>query len=220
MDWNRSETVALATNDCAHCQGLGMKPSRGGRLAPCNCVFRGIFRICFQKFQKCVNKEKHRCRVTGEVYGSNGVRRIVWGRKDEEYIADFYLVTRRNLSEQEWQVFNYHFLLGADWKLCCSKLKMDKGSFFHMVYRIQHRLGRVFREIEPYPLFPLDEYFRGSTRHMCPKNEGGKPLETLASAPQPAVPLRPPLRPALPLRPAAVRRMTWRPEPALLPRAA
>ena len=38
---------------------------------------------------------------------------------------------------------------------------MDRGTFYHEVYRIQERLGRVFRELEPYALFPVDEYFNG-----------------------------------------------------------
>jgi hypothetical protein len=84
--------------------------------------------------------------------------------KDEEYMADFILVTRRSLDETEYRMFNYHYLLGADWKLCCRKLGMDRGDFFHEIYRIQRKLGRVYRELQPYALFPLDEYFGGSVR--------------------------------------------------------
>ena len=87
-----------------------------------------------------------------------------WCRKDEEYIADFLLVSRRSLDAAEYRIFNYHFLLGADGGLCCRKLKMDPGDFYHAIYRIQERLGLVFRELEPYALFPLDEYFHGSHR--------------------------------------------------------
>jgi hypothetical protein len=87
-----------------------------------------------------------------------------WGRKDEEYMADFILVSRRSLSEADFSIFKYHFLLGADWKLCCRKLGVDRGNFFHAVYRIEQELGRVFRETEPYGLFPLDEYFHGTLR--------------------------------------------------------
>ncbi len=89
--------------------------------------------------------------------GSN--RRAVWGRKDEEYIADFCLVSKRVLDEFEYELFRFHFLLGADWKLCCRRLKIEKGHFFHSVYRVEQKLGRAFRELEPYPLYPLDEYF-------------------------------------------------------------
>ena len=87
-----------------------------------------------------------------------------WGRKDEEFIADFCLVARRVLDESEHKLFRYHFLLGADWKLCCRKLGLERGNFFHSVYRIEQKLGRVFRELEPYSLFPLDEYYSGPSR--------------------------------------------------------
>jgi hypothetical protein len=86
-------------------------------------------------------------------------RRQAWGRKDEEYVADFILIARRTLTPEEYKVFNYHFLLGADWRLCTRKLKMDRGTFFHAVYRVQQILGRTFRELEPFGLYPLDEYF-------------------------------------------------------------
>ena len=45
---------------------------------------------------------------------------------------------------------------------------MDRGTFFHSVYRIEHKLGRVFAELEPYALFPLDEYFGGMTHEPAP----------------------------------------------------
>jgi hypothetical protein len=91
-------------------------------------------------------------------------RPSTWGRKDEEYIADFSLVSQRALDEFEKRLFRYHFLLGADWKLCARKLGIDRGNFFHAVYRIEQKLGRTFRELQPYPLFPLDEYFYGPSR--------------------------------------------------------
>jgi hypothetical protein len=96
--------------------------------------------------------------VRFEIVGGQS-RRPVWGRKDEEYIADFCIVSKRFLDEFEYKLFRFHFLLGADWRLCCRQLEMEKGVFFHAVYRIQQKLGRAFRELKPYALFPLDEYF-------------------------------------------------------------
>jgi len=116
-------------------------------------------------------------RVSLEHTGSGGARRYTWGRKDEEYIADFTLVSRRTLTTDEYTIFKYHFLLGADWKLCCRKLKMDRGNFFHAVYRIQQKLGKVFRELEPYALYPLDEYF-GSSRKLGPISVPPPPTES------------------------------------------
>jgi len=119
-------------------------------------------------------------------------RRAVWGRKDEEYIADFCSVSRHNLSDFEYKIFRFHFVLGADWRLCCRQLKMDKGVFFHAVYRIQQKLGRAFREVRPYALFPLDEYFGPVVRKEPPPESKNAPC--LPSPMKKRRALRPPLR--------------------------
>ncbi len=152
---------------CKQCHGSGLRLARKGALAPCNCVLRTIFRICYNRFIKCVTQEKHLSRTSVEPHAGQA-RPSTWGRKDEEYIADFCLVSRRTLTDFEHQLFRWHFLLGADWKLCARKAGIDRGNFFHAVYRIEQKLGRVFRELEPYALFPLDEYFHGPSRLVTP----------------------------------------------------
>jgi hypothetical protein len=82
-------------------------------------------------------------------------------RKREEYLADFTLVTQRALDEFEYKLFRYTFLLGADWRLCTRFLDMDRGTYFHHVYRIEQKLGRCYADLEPYALYPVDEYFGG-----------------------------------------------------------
>jgi len=167
MEWTRSEALALAMHRCVLCHGSGLRLARKGSLAPCNCVLRSIFRICFKRFERCVTQERHLSRAGLEVHAGRS-RPESWGRKDEEYIADFCLVAKRNLDEAEYRLFRYHFLLGADWKLCSRRLQMDRGNFFHSVYRIEQKLGRTFRELEPYPLFPLDDYYHGPSRISSP----------------------------------------------------
>jgi len=88
----------------------------------------------------------------------------MYSRKQEEYMADFCIVSRRALSDHDYKLFRYVFLLGADWRLCIAKLNTDRGTFFHDVYRIEERLGRYYAEMTPYPLYPLDEYFGGAIR--------------------------------------------------------
>src|SRR5438309_7825929 len=149
---------------------------------------RAIFRICYDRFLRCVMQEKHLSRVSLEP-GPGRQRPSTWGRKDEEYIADFSLIARRTLDDFEHRLFRYHFLLGADWKLCTWKLHIDRGNFFHAVYRIEQKLGRVFRELEPYSLFPLDEYFGGT-------KEPSRPVP-VDPADWRATPIRPPLMPRL-----------------------
>jgi len=166
MQWTRSETLALAQQSCTFCYGLGLRPGRSGASTPCNCVFRAVFRACYARFRHCASKEKYISRVSLEA-NPGRQRKSVWGLKNEEYIADFCLVSRRTLDEYEYTIFKYHFLLGADWKLCCRKLNIDRGTFFHEVYRIQQKLGRTFRELEPHALFPLDEYFNGAGKILA-----------------------------------------------------
>lgn len=163
MEWNRSETLILAANTCTTCRGKGLHAGRGGAATPCNCVLRTIFRECLNRFQHCSSKEKSMSKVTMET-GKGKERRGVWGRKDEEYIADFLSVSRRALSENEHRLFRYHYLLAADWKMCCRRLNIDRGTFYHEIYKIQEKLGRTYRDLQPYGLFPLDEYFRGATK--------------------------------------------------------
>jgi hypothetical protein len=164
MEWTRSDTIALAMQCCSECHGLGLKSNLRGTSSPCNCVLRAVFRACYARFRHCASKEKHMSQASLEVIsGKDSVR--TWGRKDEEYIADFCQVSRKALDEFEYRVFKYHFLLGADWRLCTRKLEMDRGNFFHSVYRVEQKLGKVFRELQPYGLYPVHEYFHG-TRQM------------------------------------------------------
>lgn len=178
MEWTRSETLGLASVQCTTCHGLGLRRAKRDKEVPCNCVLRSIFRACFRRFRKCVEKEKHLSQCTMHFTGGRE-RSMSWGRKDEEYIADFLLMVRRLLSDDEYRIFKFHYLLGADWRLCCLKLKMDRGDFFHYIYRMEARLGRAFREVEPYGLFPLDEYFHGATKEFVatvPQRQGPMPL--------------------------------------------
>jgi hypothetical protein len=152
----------LAAQSCTFCFGRGLRSGRRGQNSPCACVLRHIFRVCHARFCLCLDKEKHLSQVSlTRIPGSK--RGLSFGRKDEEYIADFLLLSRRNLDAEEMPVFKAHMLMGADWKLCCRQLNLDRGSFFHIVYRIMHKLGRLFFETRPYALFPIDSYYECQT---------------------------------------------------------
>jgi hypothetical protein len=145
------------------------------REAPCNCVFRAIFRACFNRFRECAELGAHTSTVSLEFCDGHDGRRT-YARKREEYIADFSLVSRRLLEDADHQIFRYYFLLGADWKICCSRMKLDRGNFFHSVYRIEQKLGRAYAELEPYALYPLDEYFGAVIKKEACKSLLADPL--------------------------------------------
>lgn len=190
MQWDRSKTVGLARVSCRFCHGYGLRLVRKGKEVPCHCVFRAIFRACYHRFRECASKATHTGTVSLEFCPGKEGRRT-YSRKREEYIADFCLVSRRALDDLDYRIFRFHYLLGADWKLCCRKLGMDRGLFFHAVYRIQQKLGRTFAELEPFALFPLDEYFSGMVHRKtasalpAPSNRGprlGRPVRLPLSA--------------------------------------
>lgn len=178
FEWNRSNTLIHGQANCTHCKGMGARlTTRNSEVKPCKCALRSIFRKCFDRFRAICEQERE---------GSpRKTAPLTWSRVREEYVADFILMTERTLSPAEYKLFRIHFLLGADWKLCTKKLNIDKGLFFHAVYRIQEKLGRAFTETEPYGLFPLDEYFGGTVRNDIHK----KPVN-----PTPSRALRPPVR--------------------------
>lgn len=136
-------------------RNLGRGPER-----PCSCVFRAIFRACYRRFRDFASQSVDAGLVSLEhIQGPLGRR--VYSLKREEFMADFNLIARRALTENDYRLFRYTFLLGADWSLCASRLNMDRGNYFHAVYRVEAILGRHFTEVQPYPLYPLDEYFGG-----------------------------------------------------------
>lgn len=188
MEWTRSQTLALALHSCAQCRGSGLRLGKTAGVSPCNCVFRAIFRICYDRFIQCVRQERYLSKVRLEPHRGRQ-RPSTWGRKDEEYIADFSLIARRVLEAEEHRLFQFHFVLGADWKMCSRRLGIDRGNFYHAVYRIEQKLGRTFRELEPYPLFPLDEYFHGASKIGPPQPAGRELFQDVPAHlrfPQPA----------------------------------
>jgi hypothetical protein len=176
MEWNRSEVLGLSREKCTSCEGTGVRETKDGDTA-CACVLRAIFRICYNRFIECTGSGTEAGRMSPN-YAMTCDRAAAWGRKDEEYCADFILVARRTLTEEEYKIFKFHFLLGADWRLCCRRLKMEKGNFFHAIYRIMAKLGKTFRELQPYALYPLASYFSStmqtatSTKVVAIKPEG------------------------------------------------
>ena len=180
MEWNQSDVLALAMEKCTTCNGFGMKPARSGKSAACNCVYRSIFRICYDRFKVSESRKERISRPNLE-HTASPHGKMSWGRKDEEFVADFLLVAKRTLTEAEHKIFRYRFLLGADWRLCCRKLKMEKGLYFHALYRVTAKLGRTFAELEPYALYPVATYFHGERGPARAKVVSIRPQQSLSS---------------------------------------
>lgn len=186
MQWNRSELYFLAQRSCALCGGIGTRDLHEADPTPCGCVYRAAFRACFERFRLCIDRGRHVSQASLERIGSGPANRAAWSRKDEEFIADFELVSRRYLDDWHHRVFRYFFILRADWKLCARRLGIDRGNFFHAVYRVEERLGKVFSDLEPYALFPPRDYFvlrlPQPARSCRPETEAASPVTKIPKA--------------------------------------
>jgi len=164
MEWTCSETLALAREGCTSCRGFGLRRNAKGETSPCKCVLRKIFSACYSRFRYCTQLSPH-LRITklerlpGALNSS-----AMYGRPNEEYVADFCLLGKRALANRpvELQIFTFCFLLGVERTLCARRLKIPMGLFNSTYYRTQELVGLSFRgDTEP-GIFPIDSYFGGS----------------------------------------------------------
>ena len=150
--WNKEKMMAdLAKPFCKICKGVGYANEQYG---PCSCVLRRIFTTCLGEYLRINAGDKFTSRVSLR-------RGIDPCRPNEEYSADFVLVSRRALKGRDFDllIFKHHICEGRDFGWCASHLKAERGTFFHRAYHLQEILGRAFFELEPYALYPLASYY-------------------------------------------------------------
>ncbi len=151
----QARALPLAKPDCAKCMGRGVRPSAA---AYCGCVYRRVFRMCVGKYRELQRSEKWVSQVCLD--GQQRKRKKwSWGRPHEEYCADLYLISRRRLTAWEWRLFEEFHLGEGTWRTLCGRLSVDRGQFFHAVYRLEEKLGRAYWETKPHSLYPISEYF-------------------------------------------------------------
>lgn len=114
----------------------------------CGCVYRAIFRICLARFRDLSE---------GHDLQSPDFTKVA------EFKADFVLIATRTLTGRDLMVFSRYFLQGLSTPIALRGTGLTSGQFFHRVYDVEEKLGRVFLETEPYSVFPLERYF-GRTR--------------------------------------------------------
>ena len=157
------EVLQRTDRRCKRCDGKGTRATYKTHLVTCNCAFRAIFRACFAHFRDCSLTGAFPGTISWEFCPGSCGRRV-YSRKQEEYVADFLSLSHRALDDRDYLIFRSYFLLGMSWSSCASMVGIDRGNFFHTIYRIERVLGRAFLETKPYALYPLDEYFNMTFR--------------------------------------------------------
>lgn len=194
----RSKYIALARACCPDCDGTGLDGQE-----TCACVWRKVFRIVMRKVQD-IETGRHLMRPINTLGVSHPQGRKSDRHRCSDFSADVYLTAKRTLQcTVDFDLFRYHYLLGVDWRACAKRIglpyveNLDRKAFFDRAYRIESKLGRVFAELKPYALFPLDGYFSTGYARV-------RPIPVPEPRYQNGVPLRPPLAPAARTRARAV----------------
>lgn len=155
-------TAALANPRCPVCFGAG---HYAVRREMCRCVASGVFRLCYERFREYASPDCA-CRATvAPPVASFPTPRGTWGIAEKEFVADFLALAESALDANEYRLFRWRYLLGADIPLIRRKLKLPPLADRGLAYKcelIEQKLGRRFATIMPYPLFPIDEYLAGT----------------------------------------------------------
>lgn len=157
--WTRADVLGLARQGCTNCQGRGWFVKTPGYA--CHCVTRAIFHQLMAEWHKIKNAE-HLAQFRVEQIGQRGgktVRRGGWSMKRPEFVADLEILAKRVLAPTDFRVWRLYHCYGAQYREACALLDMDKGTFFHAVYRVENQVGRAAREVRPYALFPIADYY-------------------------------------------------------------
>lgn len=135
-----SDLRTLASEKCKLCSGWGMVATYHGGHRLCYCVYRQIFRACLSV---CLEIEAQP--VTQ------------WGSVATEYCADVRAIAKRILSAIAFRLFELYHLGEAEYLDCLRQLPgLDRGVFWHHVYKIERELGMEFQRAG---LYPAHRYF-------------------------------------------------------------
>lgn len=140
MQWLGSETVAVAQNSHGMVSGMRHKPVQP-RASENGDVYRAIFRACFAHFRHCVDGGEHFGPATVKASTSKSVS--TWESHSREFSALFVKLSQQTLSADEYQLFNYHFLLGASSALCCRKMNINLNGFSETITLIREKVGKA-----------------------------------------------------------------------------
>ena len=138
----------------------------------CGCVLRRVFRACLSSYRHCQASMGSPGAVQLERVGhAQGRCSIIASFKRSEYAADFVMLANRVLADRplERAVFEAYHVDDLEWQVAAPRVNreihpprpLDRGRFFHAVYRVEMLLGKAIVDTRPYSLFPPNGYFSG-----------------------------------------------------------
>ena len=169
----RDPMAWMAPSHCYRCAGLGMKSEQSEsvfhpRMRLCDCVYRAIFRHCFNRYRYLRDYDLFLGRRAnlvirpglGPSYEFKGI----------DFIADIESTAAKWLHDRELLVWRHHYLGNLIWRACLPLAHCNRGQFFSACYRLEQNLGKWWLESGMYPR----DYF---TAHYIPHFELPRPPE-------------------------------------------
>lgn len=157
----------MADPRCRACRGTGEVTNRDAARV-CHCVYRRVFRACMRRYEESRAFGGLVCGagLAQPVSRCEGLSPEPRAYREAAYTADIELTAKRALTGRTVAraIWWYHFIHGCDWANCIRLIRyqvglpLNRGNYFHEVYRTEVMLGRVFLEMRPYSLCP-QEYF-------------------------------------------------------------
>lgn len=142
-DVERCFAIALSSPKCQHCRGLGLDRFKTDPEV-CVCVWRAVYRLSVQRAEDYENRSLG-ASVTLKLVRTGG---ITQARPYSEFLIDMHNAARRVLTPEEFSVFKNR---NRDWHHHTRQLKIDRGAYFHLKYRMEEKLGRELARVGLYP---------------------------------------------------------------------
>ena len=110
----------------------------------CKCVFRAVFRACYDRFIECsLLRDRGFAHVDG-TRGTHATARQL-GLKNEEYAADFLLIAKKIAHREEHHIFRYSICWAPTGVSAAANSATWTRVFSTIFATIQHKLGKSFR---------------------------------------------------------------------------
>lgn len=141
--WMTADMIDALRNvsrlNCPRCVGFGSYSAKG-HLKPCSCSTLFIFRMVTTIYL-LLRDYQGNCSHFGSYAAT-------------EFLADVSSVSRACATPA---IFHDHIVNGKPYAECCRRLSVNRGTFFHSLYRMEDELGQLYLKEGLYPIY---DYFR------------------------------------------------------------
>ncbi len=134
LPWDGFCPSVLASEKCPQCEGSGVRCTlKRLKSHICPCVYRSIARRCAVRWQIIQMAPETKPRQL----------RCRYDMPRAEWAADFWMTTRAAVDGTHWLIWRNIRLYNERVDVVQRELRMDRGTFFHALYRAEQVIGHA-----------------------------------------------------------------------------